>query len=180
MKKMLPLAALALAAAAAFTGAAVAAPNPATATFQVQIKINKACSVAAGASSNVDFGTQDASATALTANNTFSVTCSKNTPYFIGLVPSNANTAGLGSMTALNVAPVTGNTDSVPYQLRSVAGAAGAIWGDTATGTSVGNGVAGTGNGAAKSHTVYATIPGTSANVTPDSYADTVTIHVND
>jgi len=67
MKKLLPLAALALAAAAAFT-CAVAAPKPATATFQVQIKINKACSVAAGAASNIDFGTQDASATALAAN----------------------------------------------------------------------------------------------------------------
>jgi len=178
MKKLLPLAALTLAAAAAVT-CAVAAPNPATATFQVLIKINKACSVTAGASSNVDFGTQDASATNLAANNTFSVTCSKNTPYYIGLLPSNANTAGLGSMAALNVAPVTGNTDSVPYQLRSAAGAAGAIWGDTATGTSVGNGVSGTGNGAVQSRTVYATIPGTSANVTPDSYADTVTIHVN-
>lgn len=178
MKKLLPLAALALAAAAAFT-CAVAAPNPATATFQVQIKINKACLVAAGAASNIDFGTQDASATALAANSTFNVTCSKNTPYFIGLAPSNANTTGLGSMAALNIAPVTGNTDSVPYQLRSAAGAAGAIWGDTATGTTIGNGVSGTGNGAAKTHTVYATIPGTSANVTPDSYADTVTIHVN-
>ena len=175
MKKLLPFAALAT----ALTCAAVAAPNPATATFQVQIKINKACSVAAGAASNIDFGTQDASATALAANSTFNVTCSKNTPYFIGLAPSNANTTGLGSMAALNIAPVTGNTDSVPYQLRSAAGAAGAIWGDTATGTTIGNGVSGTGNGAAKTHTVYATIPGTSANVTPDSYADTVTIHVN-
>lgn len=179
MRKLFPFAAMTVAAAAAFASAAIAAPNPATATFQVLIKVNKACSVTAGSTSNIDFGTQDSSATGLAANNTFSVTCSKNTPYFIGLVPSNANTAGAGSMAAQNVAPVTGNSDSVPYQLRSAAGAAGAIWGDTASGTAVGNGVAGTGSGAAKTHTVYATIPGTSANVTPDSYADTVTIHVN-
>ncbi|MDM0033210.1 spore coat protein U domain-containing protein [Variovorax sp. J22P271] len=174
MKKLLPFAALAT----VFACAAVAAPNPATATFQVQIKINKACSVVAGTSSNIDFGTQDPSATGLAANSSFSVTCSKKTPYFIGLAPSNASNAGLGSMTAQNVAPVTGNTDSVPYQLRSVS-SAGAIWGDTATGTSVGNGVSGTGTGAPVPHPVFATIPGTGANVTPDSYADTVTIHVN-
>jgi spore coat protein U-like protein len=179
MRKLLPFAAMTVAAAAAFASAAIAAPNPAIATFQVLIKINKACSVSAGSTSNVDFGTQDASATGLVASNAFSVTCSKSTPYNIGLLPSNNNNAGAGVMNALNVAPVTGNTDTVPYQLRSTTGAAGTVWGDTATATTTGNGVADTGTGAAKTHTVFATIAGTSANVRPDSYADTVTIHVN-
>jgi spore coat protein U-like protein len=65
----------------------------------------------------------------------------------------------------------------VPYQLTSTAGAGGTIWGNTATSTAVGNGVAGTGTGAAQSLTVYATAA--SANFTPDSYADTVTVNVN-
>ena len=159
--------------AAAFAGNAAAAPNPATATFQVLIKVQKACSVTAGAASNIDFGTVDASATGLTGGSSISVTCSKKTPYSVGLLPSNNNTTGAGSMAALNVAPVTGNTDAVPYQLRSV-GTAGNVWGST-----VANGaVAGTGNGAAQSIPVFATIPGAGANVTPDSYADTVTVQV--
>ena len=80
-------------------------------------------------------------------------------------------------MAAQNTAPVTGNTDSVPYQLRSAPGMTGTIWGNTATSSSVGNGVSGGGNGTAQSITVYATTP--SANFTPDSYADTVTVTVN-
>ena len=155
----------------------MAAANPATATFDVKLTVVKACSVTAGTASDIDFGSQDASATNLAAQNTISVTCSIGTPYTIGLTPSNGSTTGAGVMAAQNVAPVTGNTDSVPYQLRSAAGAAGTVWGNTNTsGTDVGNGVAATGTGAAQTHTVYATVP--SANVTPDAYKDTVTVSV--
>ncbi|RYF32500.1 MAG: SCPU domain-containing protein [Comamonadaceae bacterium] len=155
--------------AAAFAGNAAAAT--ATANFQVLIKVQKACSVTAGASSNIDFGTVDSSATGLTGGSSISVTCSRKTPYSVGLLPSNNNTSGAGSMAALNVAPVTGNTDAVPYQLRS-ASTAGNVWGST-----VANGaVAGIGNGVAQLIPVFATAPG--ANVTPDSYADTVTVQV--
>lgn len=173
MKKILLIAvAASLASAAAF-----AATNPATATFDVKLTVLKACSVLAGASSDIDFGSQDSTATNLQGSNTISVTCSKNTPYTIGLTPSNSSTTGGGVMAAQNVAPVTGNTDTVGYQLRSATGLTGAVWGNTNTnGTTVGNGVSGTGNGAAKSHTVYATVP--SMNVTPDAYKDTVTVTV--
>lgn len=141
------------------------------------MKVQSSCAVTAGSASNIDLGPQLSSATALTGTSTISVICSKKTPYFIGLAPSNANTLGLGSMAALNVAPVTGNTDAVPYQLRSATGIAGAIWGNTATATAVGNGVSGTGTGGSQSIPVYATAA--SANFTPDSYADTVTVTVN-
>lgn len=178
MKKLLPFAALTLVA-AAFTSAALAATGPATATFQVLLTVTKACSVTAGAASNLNFGSQDPTTAGLAATNTFSVTCSKSTPYTVGLLPSNTNTSGAGVMKAQNVAPVTGNTDTVPYQLRSTAGATGTIWGNTATSAAKGNGVGATGTGAAVSHTVYATIAGAATNVTPDSYADTVTVQVN-
>ncbi len=173
MKKILLIAvAASLASAAAF-----AATNPATATFDVKLTVLKACSVLAGATSDIDFGSQDSTATNLQNSNTISVTCSKKTPYTIGLAPSNSNTAGAGVMAAQNVAPVTGNTDTVAYQLRSAAGPTGTVWGNTNTdGTTVGNGISGTGNGAAQSHTVYATVP--SVNVTPDAYKDTVTVTV--
>ncbi|HEY9133917.1 MAG TPA: spore coat protein U domain-containing protein [Dyella sp.] len=154
------------------------AASPATATFQVLMTIQKACSVTAGASSNINLGTVDSTAVDTTGSNTISVTCSKATPYFVGLAPSAANggtTTGSGAMSTADALP--GNTDKVPYQLTSTPGPSGTVWGNTATSTTVGNGVAGTGTGTAQSLTVYATAP--SANFTPDSYADTVTVNVN-
>ena len=152
------------------TSAVLAATSPATATFQVLITVAKACSVTAGAGSNINFNTVDSSATNLSASSNISVTCSKSTPYNIGLLPSNNSTSGAGVMS-----PPTG-TDTIPYQLRSVS-ATGAIWGSTATSTSVGNGVSGTGTGSAQSIPVWATVA--SVNVTPGAYLDTVTVQVN-
>lgn len=149
----------------------------ATGTFQVLITILKACTVTAGTGSNISLGSVNATATGTSGSNTISVNCSKTTPYYIGLAPSTANgggTTGAGSMSStLNSAT---NTDKVPYQLNQTS-ATGAVWGNTATTTTVGNGVASTGTGAAQSFTVYATAA--SANYTPDSYADTVTVTVN-
>ncbi|KQW59599.1 spore coat U domain-containing protein [Variovorax sp. Root411] len=153
------------------TSAVLAATSPATATFQVLITVAKACSVTAGSTSNINFGTVDSTATALSATNNISVTCSKSTPYNIGLLPSNNNTAGAGVMSPLVAGP-----DTVAYQLRSVS-ATGSVWGSTATDIAVGNGVAGTGTGAAQTIPVFATVA--SANVTPGAYADTVTVQVN-
>ena len=151
------------------TSAVLAATSPATATFQVLITVNKACSVIAGTASNIDFGAVDSSATGLSASSNISVTCSKSTPYNVGLLPSNNSTTGGGVMS--NTGP-----DTVAYQLRSVS-ATGPVWGSTATATAVGNGVAGTGTGAAQTIPVFATVA--SANVTPGAYADTVTVQVN-
>lgn len=152
--------------------AAPAAADTATGTFQVSITIQKACTVTAGSASNIALGTVPSTATNTLGNNTITVYCSKTTPYFIGLAPSNANSAGAGALSGTG-----GNTDTVPYQLSSTAGPSGTIWGNTATTSSVGNGVSGTGTGLNQTHTVYVTVP--SANYTPDTYTDTVTINVN-
>ncbi|MGV8803810.1 MAG: Csu type fimbrial protein [Polaromonas sp.] len=159
-------------AALAFVGVAGAAT--ATANFQVLMKINKACTVTAGSSSNIQIGAVagvDSNSGSNNGTSNISVTCSKTTPYNIGLLPSNTNTAGAGVM-----AGTSGNTDTVPYQLNS-GSATGPVWGNTATATVVGNGVAGVGNGSAQTIPVFATAP--SANFTPDSYTDTVTVTVN-
>ncbi|AMZ77756.1 MULTISPECIES: Csu type fimbrial protein [Enterobacter] len=146
----------------------------ATGNFQVLMTIQKSCTVMAGNTSNINLGTVDASATNTSGNNTISVNCSKTTPYFIGLEPSNNNTLGAGVMSS--VANGANNTDKVPYQLNQTS-ATGPVWGNTATTTTVGNGVEGTGDGTPQTFTVYATAA--SANFTPDNYADTVTVNVN-
>lgn len=161
-----------LAAVLAVTATSAAFAATTSSTFQVLITVNKACSVVAGAASNIDFGTVNSSATGLSASSNINVTCSKSTPYNVGLTPSNTSTVGAGVMKSAVVA----NTDTVAYQLRSVS-ATGPVWGSTATPTAVGNGVAGTGTGAAQVIPVFATVA--NANVTPDLYSDTVTVTVN-
>lgn len=161
--------ALAVLGVAAASAPAIAAT--ATANFQVKMTILKSCSVVAGTASDIDLGSVNADYTGVSSgSNTIHVTCSKTTPYYIGLRPSNNSTTGAGVMSGTG-----GNTDQVPYQLAS--DGSGTNWGDTATSTSVGNGVAGLGSGLAQDIPVYATAP--SANFTPDTYADTVTVNVN-
>ena len=146
-------------------------------TFQVLMTIQKACTVTAGSASNITLGPVNTTATNTNASNTISINCSKTTPYFIGLAPSAANggtTTGSGAMSS--VANAATNTDKVPYQLNRTS-ATGPVWGNTATDTAPGNGVAATGTGLVQTFTVYATAP--SANFTPDDYADTVTVNVN-
>lgn len=162
-----------LAALGTFAASANAAtPSTATATFQVLMTIQKACSVTAGNASNISLGTVAATATPNNGNSSISVTCSKTTPYNIGLLPSSANggTAnGTGNMIS-STAPST-NTDKVPYTLYSNSGNT-TVWGNN-IGT---NTVASTGTGAAQSFNVYA--QNTNANFTPDSYVDTVGVTV--
>jgi spore coat protein U-like protein len=141
--------------------------------FTVSATVIKQCQVTAGAASNINLGTVPSTATNITGNNSISVSCTSTTPYYIGLSPnSTASTTGAGTMSGT----IAGNTDKVPYQLYSNA-ALSNVWGNTATSTNVGNGVAGTGTGSAQSIRVYAKAP--SANYTPDSYSDTVTVNVN-
>lgn len=147
--------------------------DTATANFQVKMTILKSCSVTAGAASDITLGSVSSTATNTSGSNNISVTCSKTTPYYIGLAPSNNSTAGDGRMSPTVLGS---SSDTVPYQLRSVS-ATGPVWGNTATATTVGNGVGDVGSGAAKTHTIYAVAP--SANFTPGSYADTVTVTVN-
>lgn len=149
-----------------------AAADTVTGTFQVKITIRAACAVTAGATSDLDFGPTAASATNLQTQGNILVNCSKGTPYHVGLTPSNGSTAGAGVMTETG-----GGTDTVAYQLRSAAGMAGPIWGNTATATTPGNGVAGAGTGASQTIPVYATVA--SANSRPGSYSDTVTVSVH-
>ena len=139
-------------------------------TFTVQATVVNACKI--NTTSNVSLGSRPASTTSFTDSNNraIDVTCTNGAPYTVGLMPSNNNANGAGVMTG-------SNAEKVPYQLRSKAGSAGTIWGNTATSTDVGNGLAGTGSGAAQSQTVYVTVP--SADFKPDTYSDTVTVHVN-
>ena len=137
--------------------------------FTVSATVTKQCLVTAV--SDVDLGSVPASATNIANNGSIAITCSNTTPYYVGLRPSNNSSTGAGVMSA-----AAGNTDQVPYQLYQDAAMTN-IWGNTATMSSAGNSVAGSGSGTAKSHTVYVRAP--SADYRADSYSDTVTVNVN-
>ncbi len=141
--------------------------------FTVSATVVKNCNV--NKPNNIDFGTVNPGDTNLAGSTSLGVTCTSSTPYNIGLKPSNNNTAGAGEM--LPVTPGSGNTDRIPYQLRSGSGANGAVWGNTATATQTGNGVGGTGSGLLQNYNIYATVP--SADYHYGDYQDTVTVQVN-
>lgn len=141
-----------------------------SATFTVSATVDKDCLVTAN---TIDLGTVPSTAANITSSGTLGVTCSNGTPYYVGLAPSDGSSTGAGTMKGA----LTGNTDLVPYQLSSTAGPSGTPWGNTATSTSVGNGVGGIGSGLSQPMTVYVTAA--NANFRPDSYSDTVTVNVN-
>lgn len=160
-----------VAGAATIAAASPAMANTESAQFEVRLEIQAACSVVTGAGADIDLGPNPSTATNIAGNSNITVNCSPNTPYFIGLAPSNSDNNGAGEMVA------AGSSDAVPYQLRSAAGTGGTIWGNTATSSSVGNGVSGVGSGADQTIPVYVTVD--SANFTPASYSDLVTVAVN-
>lgn len=144
--------------------------------FIVQAAIAPSCAITA--TSNVNIGTHSATETNITGSNSSAITvnCTNGGAYYIGLAPSPSN--GVVSNVGAGVMSGTGgNLDKVPYQLRSTVGINGTIWGNTATSTTVGNGMAGFGTGSNKTHEVFVTVP--SADFKPDNYSDTVTIRVN-
>lgn len=138
--------------------------------FNVQATVVSSCFI--NATSDINLGNHVAGSTDIVGNNqnAITVTCMNSMPYTIGLTPSNSDTNGAGVMTSKNT-----NSDTIPYQLRSQAGISGQIWGNTVS--TGGNGVADTGNGQPKSHTVYVTVPHT--DIRPDTYSDIVTVTVH-
>lgn len=138
--------------------------------FRVSATTQKNCNVTAN---NLTFANVAAGGAVASGSTNIGVTCSNTTPYYIGLAPQNvAGTTGAGTMKGTG-----GNTNAITYQLYSNSSLS-TVWGNTATTTTVGNGVAGTGSGTAQALTVYAKVTG-STDVKPDTYSDTVQINVN-
>ena len=140
-----------------------------TFTYTSQASVDAHCAVTTAGV--LDLGRVSASTvpTIGSASNLINVTCTNATSYKIGLAPSNQDINGQGVMKGSNGEP------TLPYQLQS--DASGTAWGNNGnTYAALTNGVTGTGNGAAQAHAVYVTVPNT--DVTPDSYADTVTVTV--
>ena len=134
----------------------------ATTSFTVTATVVATCAVSAG---NLGFGNY--ATTVLDATTTISVTCTNLTPYLVEL------DAGIGSGATVAARRMTGpSSETLSYSLYQDAGRL-LVWGPTSALQSV----AGTGNGAAQTLTVYGRV---NASQSPQagSYADTITVTV--
>lgn len=138
--------------------------------FNVSAEVEKNCIV--NKPQDITFGTVNSSETNLEGQTAVNVTCTQGVPYNVKLEPSNQNANGSGEMTSTRA----GNPDRVPYQLRSVGGMNGKIWGNIALG-SANNTINGNGNGQIQKHNIYATVP--SADYRAGDYRDKVTVRVD-
>jgi spore coat protein U-like protein len=140
--------------------------NAATAksTFAVQMTVTSSCVINSAATLN--FGSTGVLTAAVTGTSTLQVQCTNATPYNIGL------DAGTGTGATVAVRKMTGGTSTITYSLYQDSGHT-KVWGRT-VGT---NTVAGTGNGAKQSYTVYGRVPAQTTPA-PATYTDTITVTV--
>jgi len=133
-----------------------------TTTFNVTATVVATCTVSA---TNVAFGNYGS--TQLDSTGAVSIACTNLAPYTIEL------DAGAGSGATVAARKMTGpSSQTLGYSLYQDASRT-LLWGTTAGS----NSVAGTGNGATQSLTVYGRVPATQYP-TAGSYTDTVTVTV--
>jgi|SRR5262245_14205463 len=136
----------------------------ATSSFSVTITLAATCTVASP--NTLDFGTQGVLSANVDQTTTFTVTCTNTTPYTVAL------DAGTGSGATVATRKMTSGAATVNYTLYRDAGRTN-VWGVT-TGTDT---VAGTGNGAAQTLTVYGRVP-SQTTPAPGTYTDTINVTV--
>jgi spore coat protein U-like protein len=131
----------------------------ATTSFNVSVTVAKACTITAA---NLAFGTY--TGTLIDSTSTISVTCTKTTPYNVGL---NAGTMTGATVTTRKMTGPGGYHLSYSLYQNSTYST---NWGNT-VGTDT---ETGTGNGANQSLTVYGQLPA-GQNVEAGAYTDTIT-----
>ena len=144
------------------------AASPATSTFPVKLVVTSVCNVQAN-TSGIDLGTTEAGLATGTTNNggtSIVLNCSTGALPVISLTPSNNSTTGLGEVVL--------GTEKVAYQLAS--NLTGTVWGNI-TGTNTVAATTAVNYATNITIPVYAAVAGT-ADVTPGTYLDTVTVSV--
>ena len=137
-------------------------------SFTVEANVVNECKITTPPA-NVNLGNVPANKLNIEGSSSIGVTCTNAAPYTIGLTLFSAagNNGGMSFMSG------TGNNpDQVPYQLQRDSENGRIPWGD-----GKGNWAVDVGTGEVKTKNIYVIVP--SADFTPDSYSDTVTVHVN-
>ena len=136
-----------------------------TTTFGVSATITPTCTI--NSASALNFGNSIGVMSAnVEQSSTIQVTCTNTTPYTIGL------DAGTGSGATVAVRKLTSGGATINYSLYT-SNTYGTAWGVTGGADTV----AGTGNGAAQTYTVWGRIP-PQTTPAPGTYTDTITVTV--
>ena len=135
-----------------------------TATFQSTITLQADCQILS--TNTLDFGTNGILTSNVDATATFNVQCTDTTAYNVGL---DAGSTSGGTVTTRKM---TSGSDTVDYKMFSDSGRT-SNWGETVTVDTV----AGIGNGASQTLTIYGRVPAQTTPA-PGTYTDTVTITV--
>jgi spore coat protein U-like protein len=136
----------------------------ATSTFKVQLTLTSSCVI--NSTATLNFGSQGVLVANVNGTSTLAVQCTNTTPYNIGL------DQGQGSGATVAARKMSSGANTITYTLYSDTNRT-VLWGNT-VGT---NTVAGTGNGASQSYTIYGQAP-PQTTPTPAVYTDTVTVTV--
>jgi spore coat protein U-like protein len=135
-----------------------------TSTMGVRVNIISSCVIRSAATLN--FGSIGVIVSNVDSTSTLRVQCTSGTVYSIGL------NAGTGAGATVAVRKMSHGTSTINYSLYTT-NARTTVWGNT-VGTDT---VAGTGNGASQSYTVYGRVPPQTAPA-PAAYTDTITVTV--
>lgn len=138
-----------------------------TTTFSVGATVTDSCSVSASALAFGNIDPLDNASNNTDATTTIDVTCANGTTYDVGL------DAGTGTGATVSDRKMTSGGNTLNYALYSD-GSRTTNWGAT-VGTDT---VAGTGNGAAQTLTVYGRVPSGQQTAAVGSYTDTITVTV--
>lgn len=136
-----------------------------SASLSVSLQVTAQCSI--GSVSALDFGTQNLISGPLDNSSSFDLTCTKSTPFTVGL---DAGT-GVGAMGTTRKMTGATSGETIVYELY-MDEARTRDWSNDAN-----QSLTGTGNGDSQSFTVYARVP-EQPTAPPDSYSDNVTLSV--
>ena len=138
-----------------------------TVDFKVKITITESCKFTGTKASDVNFGSYDRSIDANDAAGSLFVTCTKGTPFKIGL------NNGLNAVSTQRNMKLSATGDIIPYNLFTDSTRQTA-WSDLTTAP-----FSGTGTGSEVTVPVYGRVPTGSTNVPAGNYEDTVTATVS-
>lgn len=149
--------------AAVSSGIAYAATTSGT-PFTVQVTVTAGCNIDTGSpTGTINFGSVAGTATAPSdVSGNMVVTCTNTTPYNIYFTSANTVTGNTNRI-------MVNGAESIGYQIRQ---------GTTPIGNTAGTGYSGTGSGAQQTTAINFHINSWSP-VTPGTYTDTVTMHVD-
>ncbi|ERL55106.1 Spore coat U [Psychrobacter aquaticus CMS 56] len=137
-------------------------------SFTVQAAVVNECKITTQPT-DINLGNVSANSLNIDGSSSIGVTCTNAAPHTIGLTTFNAavNNDGRSFMKGTG-----NNTNKIPYQLLRDSEGGRVAWGN-----GEGNWAVDVGTGEAKTKNIYVTVP--SADFKPDTYSDTVTVHVN-